>query len=128
MAILDNQDLFIMKLTLSQKRFLIVWICLHSFALFVNVAKIKGTIQESSSFFTLNGHYEYVFTDGENNDNFWPFTKFYEKVYKSETEKVTATTDIYFHGIFNSYGLVEYISYIIFGLALIYIPKFWSKG
>ncbi len=34
------------NISLKQRRFLIVWICINAFALFVNIAQFKGQIQE----------------------------------------------------------------------------------
>ncbi len=34
------------SISLKQRRFLIVWICINAFALFVNVAHIKGVLQK----------------------------------------------------------------------------------
>jgi hypothetical protein len=58
-----------MKLTLNQRRFLIVWILFHSFALFVNLTGIRGEIDSGESTF-------YFFTSGESS-GFWPFTSYY---------------------------------------------------
>jgi hypothetical protein len=60
-----------MKLTLNQRRFLIVWILFHSFALFVNLADIEGEVETSDNT-------TYFFTKGiSNNNDFWPFTSYY---------------------------------------------------
>ena len=39
-----------MKLTLRQKRFLIVWVCINTFAIFVNLAKVDGIIVKKERF------------------------------------------------------------------------------
>ncbi|QNR85077.1 hypothetical protein H9N25_00780 [Pedobacter riviphilus] len=124
------------SVTLNQKRFLIVWICIHSFALFVNVASIYGTINEGTQ--TLG--YSNLFTINSYEDDFWPFTKF------TETESyIDYSPNIFdeigkpkrgiwrdktpsFNGIFTGYNLPEYIFYIILGLGIIFIPKIWNDN
>ena len=117
-----------MKLTLAQKRFLIIWILFHSFALFVNVASIKGTITETTSLFSKNAEYKYLFTSLTDKDKFWPVTSYYEQVYKYPTDRTAGYSITYFNGIFNSYGYSEYLFYILLGCIFIYIPKLWRAS
>jgi hypothetical protein len=114
------------KLKRNERRFLIIWVCVHAFALFVNVAKVKGTIKEADSLFNKDAYYEYLFTSSVDNDDFWPFTTYYEKVNKPATDTVAAYNITYFNGVFTSYGIIEFISYCILGFAIVYVPKFWK--
>lgn len=172
-----------MKLTLNQGRFLIVWILFNSFALFVNLAGIRGEINNDKNTF-------YLFTSGERS-GFWPFTSYYyeepktiestpifpdsikkiepeykigihsktgKKVriptgleeslrffnnpknedvnviptdktitdYSSVVQEVVGIAHSYSGGIFNSYGLPEYIFYMCLGLGIVYLPKLWK--
>ena len=115
-----------MNLDTKQKRFLIIWIIFHSFALFVNLAKIQGTIKEESSLFTPEAKYEYLFTSLTDWDKFWPITTYYEKVHKYPTPTTSAYDVIYFNGIFNSYDYREYIFYILIGIGIVFVPKIWK--
>lgn len=101
-----------MTLTLNQKRFLILWILFHSFALFVNLAGVNG-------FTSINDH-EYVcfFTNtlpGQYPIGFWPFVTF--------SPNTIYYDRIVFNGIFYSYEFPEYIFYMCLGLGIVFIPK-----
>jgi len=120
-----------MKLTLNQRRFLIIWILFHSFAYFVNIAQIEGriTIQGDSSVNNYN-LLTSINTDPYEHP-FWPFVTFYrdhlnDSFHSTAPNGMVSYTN--FYGIFNYYSLKAYISYIIIGLALIYVPKFWKNN
>ncbi len=103
-----------MKLTLNQKRFLVYWMLFHSFALFVNVAGIYGTIH-------IDNHTTIsIFTDPPTtgNQGFWPFVSY------SMSNFVYYRSS--FHGIFYNYRFSEYIFYIVLGLVIIFVPKLTS--
>jgi hypothetical protein len=127
-----------MKISLNQRRFLIVWILFHSFALFVNIAQIQ--LNYSSPNNDGGRDYTYIFTKLTDEEKFWPFTDFRHYVTHSDTSNwqeipgtkshmfnVTVRNDHYFDGIFNSYGFSEYIFYVLFGFVIIYIPRLWRK-
>lgn len=64
-----------MKPPINQKRFLIIWILFHSFALFISINDIRLEIPSSDANTTI-----YLFKSGysdEHKTDFWPFTKFY---------------------------------------------------
>lgn len=126
-----------MKLTVFQKRFLIVWILIHSFALFVNVADIEGRIRNEGFSPILN-----IFTTplADTQNDFWPITTFVKNgkiilpgwndpsyPLRQKFYVDYGKSAFNFYGIFNSYGLTEYIFYIILGIAFVLVPKMWSK-
>ncbi|WP_276345636.1 hypothetical protein [Daejeonella sp. JGW-45] len=117
-----------MKITIAQRRFLILWVLFHSFALFVNVFKISGTIvNESYDAGTYwKSKYVQLFTTGPDED-FWPITEYssyrkYIPYYRDTPEEVYN-----FNGIFNSYDFTEYIFYFLIGLGIVFIPKLWQE-
>jgi hypothetical protein len=109
------------SLSLNQRRFLIVWILFNSFALYVNLADVEGAVDlnpsSSHSYRPL-----YCLTRAHNVDSFWPFSSFYRTDYDSLTNTNVST----FLGIFNSYGLKEYIFYMALGFAIVFVPKLWK--
>ncbi len=126
------------KTTLAQKRFLIIWICIHSFALFVNLANINGETVEGD----YNGGYTHLFTTRGYEDDFYPFTTF---IYKQKyfVENSNDPRNYYgasmtfgewkekepsFNGFFTGYNLPEYIFYILLGLGIIFLPKIWKAN
>ncbi|HTE00225.1 MAG TPA: hypothetical protein VK668_13120 [Mucilaginibacter sp.] len=120
------------KISLIQKRFLIIWIIFHSLALFVNVANISGTIVEQNT--NTGKEYIYVLTRNTLKTNFWPFTTYNQYVRHIDTISNTPPfintvehIDYYYNGIFNSYGYLEYFFYLIIGFMVVYLPKFWSN-
>src|SRR4051812_20719601 len=122
-----------MNLTLKNKRFLIIWICVNAFALFVNVAKIEGDITSDKPLGNQGVHiitHYHLLTTIDNifsNDKFWPFTTFY----KGDSEdgllllRNSGTTGdkLLFYGIFNSYNFPAFLFYSLLGIAIVYIPK-----
>jgi len=126
-----------LKLTLNQKRFLIAWTLFHSFALFVNLVDINLKVYEDGSN-TEDRHYVYLGTFGQS-DGFWPFTSYYKEslgILKSTVKYGNGLTmdfpgtsnNYYYGGLFNSYGFTEYISYILFALVIIFVPKLWTNN
>lgn len=133
-------------MSLKSRRFLIVWCCVNSFALLVNLAHIKGQIINSENKNDRNVENVVVnlFTDGGGIDEdysffhpatFYPFTsEFYsnsERGVSSETgswvsySSITWYKNIRFYGVFNGYSYLEFIVYIILGFAIVFIPKMW---
>jgi hypothetical protein len=118
-----------MKLTLFQRRFLIIWVTVNSFALLSNLAMIRGIIETQDSTIFLFTNYN-LGTDSD----FWPFTSYYQESIGTPPETTSIPGDVipgtpphYFYGgLFNSYGIPEYICYMVLGLAIIFIPKFWK--
>lgn len=123
------------KITLNQKRFLIIWISIHSLALFVNLFQVNGALKNTNYSPIFN-----VFTTSENiynKDDFWPFVNYY--IYGKclvVTEDIKNTPLLWkdwahetnnFFGVFNSYNFPEYIFYILLGLGIIFLPKFWNN-
>jgi hypothetical protein len=153
-----------LKPTLNQKRFLIIWTLINSFALFVNLAYLRGELDTPTT--TI-----YLFTSGEKS-GFWPFTSYSTKedriaevpnlipdipktrylkpedaikfAASSDPNKAVLSTDSivtdfspiitrtigtshsYIGGLFNSYGIPEYIFYMCLGLGIIFLPKSWK--
>jgi hypothetical protein len=104
-----------LKLSTVEKRFLIIWILLHSFALFVNLAEVSGKIDRDNFLFTN--------TDPLYSKNgFWPFVNFEGTNYYPADGNV-----LYFNGLFYSYGLSAFIFYILLGIGIVYIPKLWKE-
>jgi len=121
------------SLTLNQKRFLIVWILLNSFALFVNLADIRGAIDNSDTSYNSYGYLIhngtdriiYLFTNssGQNKSDFWPFTSYYSINYPSNSG---FPIQHFYGGLFNSYDIPEYIFYMVLGFAIVFVPKLWN--
>jgi hypothetical protein len=113
-----------LNLTLNQKRFLIIWILFHSFALFVNVAHIYGTLHDGYGKDNDNTTvYLFCNTLPDRESDFWPFTSYTEESYQSNLGNYY---ERYYGGIFNSYGFPEYIFYMLLGLGIVFIPKLWK--
>lgn len=119
-------------ISLKEKRFLIVWLGLCSFALFLNVFNISGKIESD------DGKYQFLFfySSEENghpyDEDFYPFTKFITNksvLYPSESfSKYYITKGNYtrFNGIFNSFNLAEFVFYSLLGLGIVILPKVWK--
>jgi hypothetical protein len=129
------------KLTIRQRRFLIIWVAFHTFAYLVNVFDINGKItidaetRYNSKSLERHTYYDINLLRSMNNSgDFWPITKFYEKAYSEPsftTREFIPVDDLdvynHFYGIFASYDVSEYICYMLLGFAIIFIPKLWSK-
>lgn len=111
-----------LKLTTNEKRFLVIWIIVHSFALFVNLADIEGAIDFNNRDYTYTPTYFFTHYNSNRSD-FWPFTKF---ITTSRCADCVSSETI-FEGVFNSYGTAEYLFYMVIGLAIIFVPKLWRK-
>lgn len=124
----------IKSITINQKRFLIAWTIFHSFALFVNLFKIDGSLK-----MTLYSPIFNVFTTTYQTgayDDFWPFVPYTSNGIVLLTEKSNddpwiwkdlAQDSFNFFGVFNSYNFPEYIFYMLLGFGFIYLPKLWNK-
>lgn len=134
-----------MKISLKERRFLIVWTCVNLFALIVNIADIHGTISEPRSPVTKTGNQEWVFesipgfylwTAGNHDDVFWPFqSKFIATrrnigypvfIGDGNTLNVLPGKITDFLGIFNGYDYLEFGIYMILGFVIIFLPKIWN--
>lgn len=135
------------EVPLNKRRFLIVWMCIQVVALVVNLVPIEGR--------SINGTHSYYYwtykSDNKEGD-FWPFTKFtstytgyvvsskYRNNHDVSTpvnvntalavpagalEKVERS---YFYGIFNNYGVGEFIVYVLLGLGIVFIPMLWGES
>lgn len=127
------------KISLKQRRFLIVWIALNSIALFVNVAHLEGRIKNGMVHFT-NGQKDYdykticLFQDN-NKDivktaTFYPFTTNFTRIIFREDwidGKQYWMGEEGFLGIFNGYSYFEFFIYLLLGIAVIFLPKLWGK-
>ena len=126
-------------LTLKNRRFLVVWICINAFALFVNVAHIQGEIKSYSGTTCKID----LLTDGHgvsedyslfHPETFYPFTTEYTATcYASSSyfENHVYNYDVpnnSFKGIFNGYSYWEFIVYTLLGFAIVFIPKVWGKN
>jgi len=111
-----------MKLTVNQKRFLIVWVLFHSLALFVNLAHIDGKIQDGNSSNDNTTIYLFNGIGGQDSD-FWPFTSYHSSYNETNLDN---RIDYYYGGLFNSYGFPEYIFYLLLGMSIVFIPKLWN--
>ena len=125
-----------MTLTLIQKRFLILWILFHSFALFVNLFDIRGNVVDDIHFTDTTYYRKSInlLTDTTNKGGFWPFVNYSSSIdtsspinhfdgtfYKNIDSKI-----IEYKGIFSCYRFLQYITYIILGLLIIILPKLWK--
>jgi hypothetical protein len=145
-----------MKLTVGNRRFLTVWICINAFALFVNIAQLEGRIDK--------GHNAYQIADEKENDQrkgyyaefsytndiicifmdkntklqtdgitFYPFTSKFIKINYGYRNKYDHTHSYSFYesgflGIFNGYDYLEFIVYTVLGFSIVYIPKLWKDN
>ena len=110
-------------LSKGQRRFLIIWIIFHLFALLTNIIPIEGKVNDTPSGVL------YIFTQGSS-DKFWPFSDISHRSNYTEirngnydynsTRKVT-----HFYGIFNGYGIEEFLVYVLTGLLIVFLPKLW---
>lgn len=129
---------------LTKKNFLIIFFLINAFALFVNIFKIEGKIEEGSNVdserqiiknhCTPKGYsYEacsysswvYLWTakeEGSNHENgFWPIVKFYSDF----SYGINPTTKIHMHngsfnGIFYQYDISEFIAYSLLIFVILY--------
>lgn len=134
-----------MKISLKQRRFLIVWGIFHLFALTVNMIPVEGLVHISGKIWTktnptgIDAHYVnverplYIFTYPDHSaidGNFWPFVKMWEADYLG-SNSYNDDSDMYtgrFKGLFYNYSYKAFIVYILIGLAIVFLPKLWSGG
>ena len=65
----------------------------------------------------------YLFTDGYDRTNgFWPFVQYTPRIY------YPLGVNSSFNGIFAGYDVSEFITYIILGLAIVFLPKIWNDN
>ena len=139
-----------MKISLAQRRFLIVWICVNAFALFVNVAGLEGEISHGRVCYNNNYKVSSIKTFclfmnkskdiDETNRTFYPFSTPFTSVHY-KTDKYTIDRDYgYAHkgdnidtyyregflGIFNGYSYREFFIYSLLGFVIVFLPKLWS--
>ncbi len=125
-----------MKLSLKDRRFLIVWISVNAFALFVNIAHIKGELQKKSGYWDYNNIPQWnLFTEGNGIDEdysifhpatFWPFTTDFTTYNIRSSNGNLYDERKGFAGIFNEYSYLEFIVYCLLGIAVVIVPKLWS--
>jgi hypothetical protein len=116
-----------MKISLGQKRFLIIWCLFHLFALATSVIPIKGEIliEEDGMKYT-----NYIFTDKwDVEGKFWPFVEMYDpngyNTYNRFIEQRVQKGE--FKGIFRNYNIGAFFVYIVLGLLIVFLPKLWSN-
>lgn len=115
-------------ITKKNRQFLIIWICTCCFALLCNVIPIRGVLYK--------GDYEekraaiFLFTSGSSR-NFWPFTNDFinDQLFINEEGNLSAGTlePNGFEGVFNEFDYPEFFVYVLLGLAIVFVPKFWNK-
>jgi hypothetical protein len=120
-----------LKLPTVQKRFLIIWILLHSFALFINKADIEGLVNPTLSENGQTGYQIHLFTNTWYHDGFWPFVGFIKTEYMASGADYAGNSQtgnvVYFNGLFYCYNLSAFVFYIILGFGIVYIPKLWKE-
>lgn len=123
----------------SERRFLIVWICICLFALISNIAPIRGIIDSGASGSYSSTYFRptsMLFSSGdaeEASKKFWPFTNSFQNKYAYITDYSkelyllgpSNLPDPGFFGIFNGFDYLEFIVYTLLGLAIVFIPKIW---
>lgn len=113
-----------------KKNFIIIWLCFHFLALFVNIFEIQGNLiaksntktsySQAKNFFTTYGITEYSKQD------FWPFvTYFGQEMQSNITEDYDKATSSEFYGVFTDYDYSEFIAYQL--LLLIFLYFYWNK-
>ncbi len=126
----------------SKRNFLIIWLCFHFFALFLNVFKIEGVIREVENCANCQTRsYLYLLTNqheregDESFSNFWPIsgittTYVYNSGYFKQKNIFYSPEDyetkyVNFNGIFNDYDISEFIAYNLILLVILYFK--WDK-
>lgn len=118
------------RLNQGQKRLFVIWLCFHSFALFVNLASIDWSITDSK------GTAYHIFTSDYNQSKFWPFTRYIVKGawLKKNSRVVYLSGNPYntpeggYYGFFNGYGIPEFITYMILLFGFFYLPRLWWES
>lgn len=112
-----------MKISIIQRRFLIIWIAIHTIALLTNIIPIRGeySVEGDRCFSCTKSMYIFaapIYTD-QQETKFWPFTNIYD-------QDGYGYGSLYFRGIFFSYGFGEFIFYILTGFAIVFLPRLWN--
>ena len=131
------------KISLKERRFLIIWFCINAFALFVNIANLEGRIDKGSMDLFYTTKYEQhmrsnvicILTDRYSSKRnvgltFYPFNNNFSKIsysYKDDENKEVYVTESGFLGIFNGYGYFDFCVYILIGFVLVFLPKIWRN-
>jgi hypothetical protein len=104
------------RISLKQRRFLILWCIFHLIALTVNFIPICGSIADTRDSYG-NNHHSYIFTNGyyrQDDGTFWPFVKF--------------SDDFNYYGIFYNYSIYAFIVYMTIGFAIVFLPMLWGRN
>jgi hypothetical protein len=115
-----------MKISTKQKRFLIIWIIINTFALFVNKVSLEGNLNGSLPENGRDGYQTYILTNTWTHEGFWPFVPFIESKYYNASGMQNAGTVHTFNGLFYSYDLAAFMLYIALGFGIVFIPKLWK--
>jgi hypothetical protein len=126
---------FDIMVTQKEKRFLIVWFLVITFAYLCNTVPISGTIvpyqavdeqgyQKTAIYlFSANGW------GGYSDSDFWPFVD-YTDDYDGTSALSNINSEKYpvriFNGIFASFNGWEFIIYAAIGLGIVFLPKIWK--
>jgi hypothetical protein len=103
-----------MKLSVREKRFLIVWLGICFFAFFVNFAGVYVEFDTNQK----------IFTSGWDDNQFWPFVTFNHNMEVAARYGVPELGKG-FGGIFKSFNLPEFITYSLVGVGIVLVPKIW---
>ena len=116
-------------LTQKNRRFLIVWFSVITFALICDLVPITGALPDV---YTINKSYgnelyngtHYVLTSGHADGSFWPFEVDY--FYDGHTHNHEMPIR-FFRGVFYGFDFWEFLIYGIIGLAIVFLPRIWNK-
>lgn len=122
----------LMILTQKNRRFLIVWFAILTFALLCNLVPIRGKIRDYQQLDERGKAIPaiFLFTDGNSDDyGFWPFVSYTDNYIGSfAADSIENATDMrVFYGIFHFFGFWEYLIYGAVGLAIVFLPQIWHK-
>jgi hypothetical protein len=127
----------------SKRKLLIIWMLIHSFALFVNLCGIEGKLSDDIND-SYTSEYRLFTTDlpfSVPYKDFWPLVGIYQTVEKIKAEQV-ASNDIlskpeityaivkvhYLRGIFFKYDISEFIAYNFLFLIVLYLRYDYLKN
>lgn len=113
------------KMSVGQRRFLIIWVIFHSVALLMNITKIEGTVHQSLPENGTTGYQINLFTSFQPDSDLWPFVAIYHSEYESQNLN-TYGDIVYFKGIFFGYNAISFLFYILVGFGIVYVPKLWN--
>lgn len=115
----------------KEKRFLIVWFLVITFAYLCNAVPIHGTITPYEEL-DADGYQKtavFLFTSGGGEYDFWPFVDYtygYNGVFASDTYNFEKYPVRVFNGIFYSFNGWEFLIYGAIGLGIVFLPKIWK--